>query len=156
MQKEIERKFLVKNTDFIKQSTQKHKIIQGFLSTDKKRTVRIRIRDGKGFITIKGKSNTKGTTRLEWEKEITLTDAKKLLKLCKKPIISKIRYLVPFKGNTFEVDIFKKKNKGLILAEIELNEENQIFEKPNWLGKEVTGDIRYYNAVLQKYPFTEW
>lgn len=156
MQKEIERKFLVKNTNFITESTQKHLIKQGFLSTDKKRTVRIRIRDDKGFITIKGKSNAKGTTRLEWEKEITLTDAKKLLKLCKKPIISKIRYLVPFKGNIFEVDIFKKKNKGLILAEIELKDENQTFEKPNWLGKEVTGDIRYYNAVLQKNPFTEW
>ena len=156
MQKEIERKFLVKNTNFITESTQKHLIKQGFLSTDKKRTVRIRIRDDKGFITIKGKSNTKGTTRLEWEKEITLTDAKKLLKLCKKPIISKIRYLVPFKGNIFEVDIFKKKNKGLILAEIELKDENQTFEKPNWLGKEVTGDVRYYNAVLQKHPFTEW
>ncbi len=156
MQNEIERKFLVKNNDFIKQSTKKQVIKQGFLSTDKKRTVRVRIKDDKGFLTIKGISNDSGTTRMEWEKEIPLSEAEQLLKICKKPIIIKNRYLVPFNGNIFEVDVFKKKNKGLVLAEVELQYEDQNFKKPNWLGKEVTGDKRYYNSVLQKHPFKEW
>ena len=156
MQNEIERKFLVKNDDFIKQSTKKQVIKQGFLSTDKKRTVRVRIKDDKGFLTIKGISNDSGTTRMEWEKEIPLPEAEQLLKICKKPIIIKNRYLVPFNGNIFEVDVFKKKNKGLVLAEVELQSEDQNFKKPNWLGKEVTGDKRYYNSVLQKHPFKKW
>ena len=156
MQNEIERKFLVKNDDFIKQSTKKQVIKQGFLSTDKKRTVRVRIKDDKGFLTIKGISNDSGTTRMEWEKEIPLPEAEQLLKICKKPIIIKNRYLVPFNGNVFEVDVFKKKNKGLVLAEVELQSEDQIFKKPNWLGKEVTGNKRYYNSVLQKHPFKKW
>ena len=156
MQNEIERKFLVKNTNFKQQYTKKYKIKQGFLSTDKKRTVRIRIKGDKGFLTIKGISNDTGTTRLEWEKEIPLTEAKQLLKICKKPIISKTRYLVPFENHLFEVDVFKKKNKGLIVAEIELQSETESFKKPEWLGEEVTGDVRYYNAVLQKKPFTTW
>jgi len=156
MQNEIERKFLVKNDDFIKQSTKKQVIKQGFLSTDKKRTVRVRIKDDKGFLTIKGISNDSGTTRMEWEKEIPLPEAEQLLKICKKPIIIKTRYLVPFNGNIFEVDVFKKKNKGLVLAEVELQSEDQNFKKPNWLGKEVTGDKRYYNSVLQKHPFKKW
>ena len=156
MQNEIERKFLVKNTDFIAESFKKYPIKQGFLSTNKKRTVRVRIKGDKGFLTIKGISNDSGTTRLEWEKEIELHEAKRLLKICKKPIISKIRYLVDYKGNIFEIDVFKKKNKGLVIAEIELQNENQTFEKPNWLGAEVTGDKRYYNSVLQKRPFKDW
>jgi CYTH domain-containing protein len=156
MQNEIERKFLVKNDDFKTLSSEKHYIKQGFLSTNKKRTVRIRVKDDKGFLTIKGKSNKSGTTRLEWEKEINLLEAKQLLKICKKPIISKIRYIVPFQNHVFEVDVFKKKNKGLVVAEIELTNEDQVFEKPDWLGKEVTGDKRYYNAVLQKNPFKKW
>lgn len=156
IQNEIERKFLVKNDDFIVQSTKKQHIKQGFLSTNKNRTVRVRIKDDKGFLTIKGISNDSGTTRLEWEKEISLQEAEQLLKICKKPIISKIRYLVPFKGNIFEIDVFKKKNKGLIIAEIELQKETQNFEKPKWLGKEVTGDKRFYNSVLQKHPFKKW
>jgi CYTH domain-containing protein len=156
MQNEIERKFLVKNTDFINDSFEKYSIKQGFLSTNKNRTVRVRIKNDKGFLTIKGISNEKGTKRLEWEKEIPLQEAEQLLKICKKPIISKNRYLVNYKGNIFEVDVFKKKNKGLIVAEIELQTENQPFEKPTWLGKEVTGDKRYYNSVLQKKPFNSW
>jgi len=156
IQNEIERKFLVKNDDFIAQSTKKQHIKQSFLSTNKNRTVRIRIKNDKGFLTIKGISNDSGTTRLEWEKEISLQEAEQLLKICKKPIISKMRYLVPFKGNIFEVDVFKKENKGLIIAEIELQKEMQNFEKPNWLGKEVTGDKRFYNSVLQKHPFKKW
>ncbi len=156
MQKEIERKFLVKNRDFIHQSKSKHSIKQGFLSTHKKRTVRIRILDNKGFITIKGKSDKKGLVRLEWEKEIPLNEAKQLLKLCKKPILSKTRYLIDFKGSLFEIDVFKKKNKGLIIAEIELDNKNQSFEKPDWLGKEVTGEIKYYNSVLSKQPYKDW
>jgi len=156
MQNEIERKFLVKNLDFITESTKKYAIKQGFLSTHKKRTVRVRIKDDKGYLTIKGISNASGTTRMEWEKEIPLNEANQLLKLCKKPIIDKIRYIVPVDKHIFEVDVFKKENKGLILAEIELDNENEFFKKPNWLGQEVTGDKRYYNAVLQKKPFKKW
>ena len=156
MHTEIERKFLVLNTNFIQESFKNYTIKQGFLSTNKKRTVRIRIISNKGFITIKGISNQSGTTRFEWEKEISVLEAKQLLKLCKKPIINKIRYFVKKEKHIFEIDIFKGKNKGLILAEIELEHENQSFIKPKWLGKEVTGNIKYYNSVLSKNPFKKW
>ena len=156
MNKEIERKFLVSG-NFKKQATGKSRIIQGFLSRDPERTVRIRIQSNKGYITIKGIGNENGMTRYEFEKEIDLSDAKDLLELCEPGIIDKIRYIVPTdKGLFFEVDEFLGDNKGLILAEIELPAEDTHFPKPDWLGKEVTGNTVYYNAQLSKEPFKKW
>jgi len=153
---EIERKFLVKG-DFKKHGLKSFQIAQGFLSTVPERTVRIRIRDNQGFITIKGIGNKTGVSRFEWEKEIDKKEAEKLLKLCEKTIIRKNRYLVPTNNCLFfEVDEFLEENEGLIIAEIELPEENTTFEKPDWLGKEVTGNEKYYNAMLSKHPFSKW
>lgn len=153
---EIERKFLVTSSDFIQQSHGQHKIAQGYLSSNPERTVRVRTKDDKGFLTIKGKSNATGTSRFEWEKEIALDEAKYLLLLCEKGVIEKTRYLVNVGKHLFEVDVFYGENDGLIVAEIELSDEHETFEKPNWLGLEVTNDERYYNAYLSRHPFTEW
>ncbi len=156
MTKEIERKFLVSG-DFKKHVLKSHKIAQGYLSKVPERTVRIRIRDHQGFITIKGISNASGTTRFEWEKEIPVIEAENLLLLCEPTIIEKTRHIVPANDNLyFEVDEFLGENKGLIIAEIELPHENIIFTKPSWLGEEVTGKLKYYNAMLAKKPFREW
>lgn len=156
MAQEIERKFLVKNSDFIKESFNKTKIIQGFLSTVPERTVRIRIFGDKGFITIKGKGNRSGTSRFEWEKEISISDAKDLLNISESGIIKKTRYYVKAGVHVFEVDVFSRDNKGLIIAEVELSQENEDYIKPNWLGKEVTGQVKYYNSALFKNPFNNW
>jgi CYTH domain-containing protein len=156
MSLEIERKFLVKNLDFKTESFEKKYIKQGYLNADKNRTVRIRIADEKGFITIKGKSNKAGTTRFEWEKEIALSEAEALLLLCEQSIIEKHRYLIKKGKHTFEVDEFLGDNLGLIVAEIELNLENEPFEKPIWLSTEVTGDLKYYNSSISKLPFKNW
>ena len=153
---EIERKFLVHSLDFITEASHAQKIAQGYLNSAPERTVRIRIKDDKGFITIKGKGDETGTTRFEWEKEIDLNEAEALLNLCETGVIDKIRYLIKKGKHTFEVDIFEGENKGLIVAEIELTEANEIFEKPIWLADEVTGDEKYYNAYLSKKPFTSW
>lgn len=153
---EIERKFLVDSMEFIDGAISKTKIVQGFLNTHPERTVRIRVKGEKGFITVKGKSNDSGTTRFEWESEIDIKDAEKLLQLCEKGVIEKTRYLVPIGNHAFEVDIFDGENKGLILAEVELNNENESIQKPNWLGNEVTGDVRYYNSQLSSNPFKIW
>ncbi len=156
MTTEIERKFLVKE-EFKKFTTKNYKIVQGFLSTVPERTVRVRIRDDKGFITIKGLSNKSGTTRFEWEKEIAIDEAQKLLELCEPTIIEKIRYIIPTTHDLyFEIDEFLGKNSGILIAEIELPSENFQFEKPNWLGKEVTGEVKYYNSMLAKKPFSTW
>ena len=153
---EIERKFLVKD-EFKNFVTKSYKIAQGFLSTVPERTVRVRIRDNKGFITVKGRSNKSGTTRFEWEKEIPLEEAQKLLVLCEPTIIEKIRYIIPTSNELyFEVDEFLGKNRGLLIAEIELPSEDFQFKKPNWLGKEVTGVVKYYNSMLAKKPFNTW
>lgn len=156
MSLEIERKFLVKNNDFKKLAFQQKTIQQGYLNSDKNRTVRVRVVDNKGFITIKGISNASGTTRFEWEKEIDVSEAQELLKLCEPTIIEKTRFLVKNDIHVFEIDVFFGENKGLVIAEIELNSEDEIFEKPSWLAKEVTGDSKYYNATLSKYPFLSW
>jgi adenylate cyclase len=148
MKTEIERKFLVKNQDFKKQAIHQHHIHQAYLSKDPERTVRIRIKDLEGWLTIKGKSNPEGTSRLEWETKISLNDARALLHLGVGTPIEKIRYLVPHGKWTFEVDEFLKPDPSLLLAEIELPEENTSFEKPHWLGEEVTGNPQYYNASL--------
>jgi len=153
---EIERKFLVKNNSFMQESYQKHYIKQGYLNSNKNRTVRIRIQDNKSFLTIKGRSNSSGTTRFEWEKEISLEEGQQLFLLCEETIIEKYRYLVKTKNHTYEVDQFLGENKGLIVAEIELNSEKDFFEKPDWIGKEVTGQISYYNSSLSKIPYNKW
>ena len=153
---EIERKFLVTNRDFISESSENFRIVQGYLNSNPERTVRVRIKGNKGFLTIKGKGNESGMSRFEWEKEITISEAEALLSLCEKGAIDKIRYEVPMGKHTYEVDIFAGENEGLIVAEIELQSENESFEKPNWLGKEVTSDERYYNAYLSNNPFKSW
>jgi adenylate cyclase len=153
---EIERKFLVINESFLTQATSHTRIVQGYLNSNPERTVRIRIKGEKGFLTIKGKSNETGTTRLEWEKEIPLNEAEQLLALCESGVIDKIRYEVPIGNHFYEVDVFSNENQGLIIAEIELQSENEWFEKPNWLGQEVTTDKRYYNSYLSNNPFTKW
>lgn len=156
MSLEIERKFLVKNDAFKKESFQQKIIKQGYLNSDKNRTVRIRISDHQGFITVKGVSNASGTTRFEWEKEIDVTEATEMLSLCETTIIDKNRFLVESGKHIFEIDEFYGDNQGLIIAEIELNSENETFEKPTWLGAEVTGNAKYYNSYLSKFPFSTW
>jgi CYTH domain-containing protein len=152
---EIERKFLVKG-DFIDQAEESLLIIQAYLSLDKERTVRIRIQNEQAFLTIKGKSNVSGLSRYEWEKEIDQSEAKELLKLALGKVIEKIRYRIPVGKHVFEVDMFSGENEGLVLAEVELQSEAEVFEKPEWLGKEVSGDPRYYNANLVFNPFNKW
>lgn len=153
---EIERKFLVTSTEFLSESVQSNRIVQGYLNSNPERTVRIRIKGTQGFITIKGKGNESGTTRFEWEKEIEVTEAEQLLLLCEDGVIDKVRYEIPFGKHLYEVDVFEGDNKGLIIAEIELENENESFEKPNWLGEEVTGDDRYYNASLSISSYKNW
>jgi CYTH domain-containing protein len=156
MLQEIERKFLVINSSFKENSFKKTHIKQGFLNSDKNRVVRIRVTDNKGFITIKGLSNLKGTTRFEWEKEIDFKDATQLFSICEDGIIEKNRFYIKSGNHIFEVDEFLGDNLGLIIAEIELKNENDLFEKPNWLGNEVTGNEEYYNSVLSKNPYKNW
>jgi len=151
---EIERKFLVKNLDFKKEASSSNTIRQAFISRDPERTVRVRQYGDKGFLTIKGKSSEDGTTRTEWEKEISIADASQLFDLCQPGEIQKERHLVHLENLTFEVDEFFGENHGLIIAEIELDSANQSFPKPTWLGKEVTGDVRFYNSQLSKNPFS--
>jgi adenylate cyclase len=153
---EIEKKFLV-NSEQFKQDADKHvRIIQGYLSTNPQRTVRIRIKDDVGYLTIKGKSNQSGATRYEWEKEIDLADAKELLALCKEGVIDKTRFLVQSGKHTFEVDEFYGDNQGLIVAEVELESEDEFFKKPLWIANEVTGQDKYYNAMLMEKPYKNW
>lgn len=153
---EIERKFAVKSTNFLANAKESYKITQGYLNTDKNRTVRVRIKGNKGFITVKGISSADGLSRFEWEKEIDIKDAEALLLLCEDFVIDKTRYLIPFDSVVFEVDVFEGANKGLIIAEVELKTTDQQFEKPDWLGEELTGDERFYNAYLSNVPFTSW
>ncbi|MBL4724384.1 MAG: CYTH domain-containing protein [Lutibacter sp.] len=156
MNTEIERKFLVKG-NFKELAVKNYKIAQGFLSTVPERTVRIRITDDKGFVTVKGLSNDSGTTRFEWEKEISVTEAEHLLELCEPIIIEKVRYIIPANdGLFFEVDEFLGENSGLLIAEIELPSEDFEFQKPAWLGMEVTGEVKYYNSMLSKKPYKNW
>lgn len=153
---EIERKFLVNSLDFLNEASNSMRIVQGFLNTHPERTVRVRIKKDKGYITVKGLSNNSGTSRIEWEKEIPLQEAEMLLKLCEPGIIDKMRYEQIVGKHTFEIDVFEGDNKGLVIAEIELSSEDEYFEKPKWLGQEVTGNIKYYNSQLSKNPFNLW
>ncbi len=156
MGQEIERKFLVKG-DFKPSVTKETKIVQGYLSSVPERTVRIRIKGEKGFLTIKGIGSASGASRYEWEKEISTEEAAELLQICEPGVIDKTRFIVPeITGLKFEVDEFYGENDGLTVAEIELPSEDHPFEKPEWLGEEVTGDARYYNSMLMKNPFKSW
>ena len=152
MATEIERKFLVRGTDW--RSGDPVRFSQGYLNRDKHRTVRVRIAGGKAFLTIK--SVTQGATRAEFEYPIPLQDAEQLLKLSDGPIIEKDRYRIVHDGALWEVDEFRGDNAGLVLAEIELKSEDQPFSRPTWLGEEVTQDRRYYNSSLAGYPYREW
>jgi len=153
---EIERKFLIKSDAFKSEAVSQERIVQGFLNTHEERTVRVRISGDFGYLTIKGKSNEAGTSRFEWEKELSLDEAEALLLLCEEGIIEKTRYAVPTGQHIFEIDEFHGANKGLIIAEIELNYEDELYVQPDWLGDEVTGDIKYYNSKLSKNPFKTW
>jgi CYTH domain-containing protein len=153
---EIERKFLIKSDAYKNEANSKERIVQGFLNTHKERTVRVRISGDFGYLTVKGESNETGTSRFEWEKEITLEDAEALLLLCEEGIIEKTRYKVPKGEHIFEIDEFYGTNEGLVIAEVELSDEDENYIEPDWLGEEVTGDIKYYNSQLSKNPFEKW
>ena len=153
---EIERKFLVKGDDYKAEAFQVTHIAQGYLNSVPERSVRIRVRGDKGYITIKGITGDNGLSRYEWEKEIPVEDALELLRLCEPGIIDKTRHLVKAGDFTIEVDEFHGDNEGLVMAEVELPDEEATFERPVWLGEEVTGDPRYYNVMLVKHPFKTW
>lgn len=152
---EIERKFLVEG-DYKSLSTSHSRIIQGYICSERGRTVRVRLRDERGYLTIKGPSRNGGLSRYEFEKEISKDEALSLLHLCEPGIIDKIRWLVPLGGHTYEVDEFFGDNAGLVVAEIELGHEDEAYERAPFLGKEVTGDRKYYNSSLRKFPYKDW
>lgn len=153
---EIERKFLVTSDVYKLMAFVKHEIAQGYLNSTPERTVRVRIKDDKGFLTIKGKGNETGMSRFEWEKEIPVSEAKLLLDLCESGVVMKTRFEIKVGNHIFEVDEFYGENEGLVIAEIELQSETDAFETPHWLGLEVTNDNRYYNSYLSKNPFRGW
>lgn len=156
MAQEIERKFLVTNDTFKQMSSSSSHIVQGYICRLQGRTVRVRIRDNQGFLTIKGPSLDGGLSRYEWEQSIPIEDARELLTLCHDGVIDKERYLVPYGNHTFEVDLFQGDNQGLVVAEVELASTDEPFERPPFLGEEVTGDRRYYNSSLISFPYSSW
>ncbi len=153
---EIERKFLVNGEEFKRLAYAKKRIKQGYICSERGRTVRVRRADDHAYLTIKGPSDSAGMSRYEFEKEITLDEANHLFDLCEQGIIDKTRYLVKSGLHVFEVDEFYGDNEGLVMAEIELSSEDETFEKPHFIGREVTGDRRFYNSQLQKNPFSIW
>lgn len=155
MAQEIERKFLVAG-EFKDLATKATRITQGYLSSVPERTVRVRIKGDKGFITIKGIGSDSGASRFEWEKEIPVPEVESLLKICEPGVIDKTRYLVPSGKHTFEVDEFYGDNEGLVVAEVELASEDESFDRLPFLGEEVTGDVKYYNSMLMKNPYKKW
>ena len=155
MAQEIEKKFLVAG-EFKESAKKATRITQGYLSSVPERTVRVRVKGEKGYITVKGIGNDSGASRFEWEKEIPVEDVRDLLKICEPGVIDKTRYLVDCDGHTFEVDEFYGDNEGLVVAEVELGDENEAFTLPSWLGEEVTGDKKYYNSMLMKNPYKNW
>lgn len=158
MAQEIERKFLVKCDCFKDEAFKATRIIQGYLSSVPERTVRVRVKGDRGYITVKGAGNASGAARFEWEKEISAEEANLLLELAEPGMIDKTRYLVKNTDgvHTWEVDEFYGDNEGLVVAEVELSDENEPFDKPKWLGEEVTGDNRYFNSMLIKDPYKNW
>lgn len=153
---EIERKFLVTSEEYKAKSFKQTEIIQGFLNSHAERTVRVRLKNDVGFLTVKGISSEDGLKRFEWEKKISKSEAEALLSLCEKEIIHKVRYEIKSGKHIFEVDEFFGVNSGLVIAEIELSHEDEAFETPNWLGDEVTGNIKYYNSQLSQTPYNMW
>ena len=153
---EIERKFLVKNDNFKHEAIRALKMTQGYLSKDPKRTVRIRISGEQAFITVKGEASKSGASRFEWEKSILVEEAQNLIAMCLDGVINKIRHYVQYGNHLFEVDEFLDDNHGLIVAEVELDNEKEVFKCPEWLGKEVTGKKKYYNSQLSQNPFRRW
>ena len=155
MNYEIERKFLVAR-DYKSHAFKHYRIVQGYLSSVLERVVRIRIQGDTAYLTIKSTVSDTEFTRYEWEREIPVQDAEEMLKFCEKEIIDKTRHLVKVGAHVFEVDEFYGNNQGLVVAEVELASEDEVFEKPDWLGEEVTSDDRYYNSMLVKHPYSEW
>ena len=153
---EIERKFMVRGEDYKQRAYASDRIKQGYICSGHGRTVRVRIRGNRGYLTIKGPSTNGGMSRYEFEKEITLTEAEELFKICEPGVIDKTRYLVKSGNHTFEVDEFYGDNEGLVMAEVELQSEDEPFEKPDFIGKEVTGDRRFYNGHLPAYTPRCW
>lgn len=153
---EIERKFLVTSEDYKQQAFSSSRIKQGYICSGHGRTVRVRLRDDRGYLTIKGPSANGGMSRYEFEKEITLDEAEHLFALCEPGMIDKTRYLVKSGQHTFEVDEFYGDNEGLVMAEVELGSEDEPYEKPDFIGREVTGDRRFYNSYLTKMPYAVW
>lgn len=153
---EIERKFLVHGCDYKSRAHKAYRIKQGYIVSDRGRSVRVRIRDNQGFLTIKGPSLDGGLSRYEFEKEITLDEAEHLMLLCEPGVIDKTRHLVDHAGHTFEVDEFYGDNDGLVMAEVELSSPDEPYEKPDFIGREVTGDRRFYNSHLRVNPFKLW
>lgn len=153
---EIERKYLVYSDRYKSIASKQFRITQGYLSSNPERTVRIRIKGDNAYITIKGIANSSGLTRFEWEKEIPIAEAEELLALCEPGAIDKTRFEVRWGLHTIEIDEFYGDNQGLTVAEVELASEDDLFEKPDWLVKEVTGDHRYYNSELSKRPYRTW
>ncbi|HCX23698.1 MAG: adenylate cyclase [Flammeovirgaceae bacterium] len=151
---EIERKFLLKNSDWRKLVEEENLIKQGYLNSNAERTVRVRVKNSTAYLTIKGKSQN--TVRQEFEYEIPLADAESMLKLCESPRIEKTRFIVNYEGKTWEIDEFEGENKGLAVAEIELTSEDESFDLPDWIGEEVSQDARYFNSSLIKKPFSSW
>ena len=153
---EIERKFLVRGNDYKQRAYASDRIKQGYICSGHGHTVRVRLRGGCGYLTIKGPSEDGGLSRYEFEKEITTEEAEQLFRLCEPGIIDKTRYLVKSGQHTFEVDEFYGDNEGLVMAEVELRSADEPFEKPDFIGKEVTGDRRFYNSHLRRMPFILW
>ena len=156
MSQEIERKFLVKDDSYKQMASSFSHIIQGYICRTTGRTVRVRLRDEKAYLTIKGPSLDGGLSRYEWEHEISGREALELMQICERGVIDKVRYLVPYGGHTFEVDEFFGANEGLVMAEVELDAVDEAFERPPFLGEEVTGDRRYYNSCLTANPYKDW
>ena len=153
---EIERKFLVVGDEYRRMAYSSDRIVQGYICRADGNSVRVRIRDGRGYLTIKGPSLDGGLSRYEWEREISLAEAEDMLLLCRDAKIDKRRYLVKCGSHTYEVDEFYGDNEGLTVAEVELQSEEEAFVKPAWLGEEVTGDVKYYNSMLMKNPYKNW
>ena len=153
---EIERKFLVLDQSFKHEAYAHSRIKQGYISSERGRTVRVRQRDDRAFLTIKGPSLDGGLSRYEFEKEITTDEATHLFRLCEPGMVEKTRWLVRSGDHTFEVDEFAGDNAGLIMAEVELRSADEPFVKPSFIGQEVTGDRRYYNSQLRIHPFKDW
>jgi CYTH domain-containing protein len=153
---ETERKFLVTDMSFVDEAYRSHRIVQGYICVDAERSVRVRICGDMGFLTVKSASDERGWSRYEFERMLTLKDAEDLMQLCLPGLIEKERYYVLFDEEVWEVDVFHGENEGLVVAEIELESEDDVFEFPSWVGEEVSGREEYYNMMLSQHPYSEW